>query len=99
MLEADYAMKKIMAGLEPVDVAGYRTLKQILSETTRTFMSRGVWITGINVSNVNMWFDLVNLIAYDRITRPKEIESLYQTLPQEKRDAIEERDKVATPST
>jgi tetratricopeptide (TPR) repeat protein len=40
MLEADYAMKKIMAGVDPIDVPGYRTLKETLSETDRTFMSR-----------------------------------------------------------
>jgi tetratricopeptide (TPR) repeat protein len=40
MLEADYAMKKIMAGVEPVEVPGYRTLKDTLSKTDRTFMSR-----------------------------------------------------------
>ncbi len=40
MLDADYAMKKIMAGIEPVDVPGYRTLKDTLSQTSRTFMSR-----------------------------------------------------------
>ena len=40
MLEADYAMKKIMAGVEPAEVPGYRTLKDTLSKTDRTFMSR-----------------------------------------------------------
>ena len=40
MLEADYAMKKIMGGVEPVDVPGYRTLKEILHDTRRAFISR-----------------------------------------------------------
>lgn len=40
MLEADYAMKKIMAGVDRVDVPGYRTLKDALSQTDRTFISR-----------------------------------------------------------
>jgi tetratricopeptide (TPR) repeat protein len=40
MLEADYAMKKIMAGVEPVNASGYLTLKDTLSRTSRTFMSR-----------------------------------------------------------
>ncbi len=42
MLEADYAMKKIMMGLEPVKVPGYRTLVQTLNDTKdkRDFTSR-----------------------------------------------------------
>ena len=40
MLEADYAMKKIMASVDSVDVRGYRTLKDTLKDTSRTFISR-----------------------------------------------------------
>jgi Domain of unknown function (DUF4145) len=37
-------------------------------------------------------FELVNHIAYDRITRPKEIDSLYASLPAEKLAGIARRD-------
>ena len=37
-------------------------------------------------------FKLINVIAYDRITRPKEIEALYNALPDGARDAITNRD-------
>lgn len=40
-------------------------------------------------------FELINFIAHKMITEPKEIEALYQTLPEEKREFIEERDKNA----
>ncbi|MFL6208203.1 MAG: DUF4145 domain-containing protein [Pyrinomonadaceae bacterium] len=38
-------------------------------------------------------FRMINFIVDDRIARPKEIESLYNSLPQSARDAIEARDK------
>lgn len=38
-------------------------------------------------------FELVNLIAYDRITQPKKVKELYESLPESKRKAIERRDK------
>ena len=41
-------------------------------------------------------FDLVNFIAYDRITRPKQIKALYEIIPQDKRKGIEERNTKAT---
>lgn len=37
-------------------------------------------------------FKLINVIVYDRITRPNEIEALYNTLPDGARDAITRRD-------
>jgi hypothetical protein len=40
-------------------------------------------------------FGLVNFIAYSMITKPKEIEEIYNRIPQEKRDAIEKRDAPA----
>ena len=38
-------------------------------------------------------FQMINFIVEDRITRPKEIESLYAELPAEARAAIDKRDK------
>lgn len=38
-------------------------------------------------------FRMVNFIVNEQITRPREIEDLYQQLPQNKREAIDERDK------
>jgi len=38
-------------------------------------------------------FNLINLIASTMITQPKEIDNLYESLPQEKLDGIEKRDK------
>ena len=37
-------------------------------------------------------FDMINYIVEDRITRPNEIERLYNQLPEESRKAIEKRD-------
>lgn len=37
-------------------------------------------------------FGLVNMIVHDCITKPKEVEELYNLLPQGKRDGIERRD-------
>src|SRR4030095_1883409 len=41
---------------------------------------------------VHTLFTLINQIVQDRITQPKEIDSLYNTLPEEARKAIEKRD-------
>jgi hypothetical protein len=41
-------------------------------------------------------FELVNLIAYDRITRPKTVEALFSGLPSDKITAIEKRDGKKT---
>lgn len=38
-------------------------------------------------------FDLINIIAHVMITQPKEIAALYETLPEEKRAGIDDRDK------
>ena len=42
-------------------------------------------------------FGLVNVIANDRITQPKEIDELYETLPEIKRQAIATRDQKKSP--
>jgi len=39
-------------------------------------------------------FSLINLVVQDRITRPKEIEALYSTLPDGARAAINKRDNA-----
>ena len=41
-------------------------------------------------------FQMINFIVEDRITRPKEIESLYSELPEDARTAIDKRDKPKT---
>jgi len=41
---------------------------------------------------VHALFTLINQIVQDRITQPKEIDSLYDTLPEDARKAIEKRD-------
>jgi len=46
-----------------------------------------------DVETANKLFELVNFIAQVMITQPKEIERLYETLPETKRKAIEDRDK------
>ncbi len=46
-----------------------------------------------DVETANKLFELVNLIAQAMITQPKETEQLYETLPEHKRKAIEDRDK------
>ncbi len=40
-------------------------------------------------------FGLVNVIAEDRITRPKQVSALYAMIPESKRDGIEARDAKA----
>ena len=39
-------------------------------------------------------FDLVNFIADDLISRPSRLESLWQTIPEEKRNWVEDRDNA-----
>jgi len=41
-------------------------------------------------------FQMINFIVQNRITGPKEIEDLYNQLPQDSRDAIDKRDKNTT---
>lgn len=41
-------------------------------------------------------FELINIIVREMITRPKEIENFYQTLPQNLLSQIEKRDKTGT---
>ncbi|HYT44214.1 MAG TPA: DUF4145 domain-containing protein [Methylomirabilota bacterium] len=41
---------------------------------------------------VNTLFNLINHIVQNRITQPKEIDALYETLPEEARTAIDKRD-------
>ena len=41
-------------------------------------------------------FELVNLIAYDRITRPNTVQALFSGLPPDKIAAIEKRDRKKT---
>jgi Domain of unknown function (DUF4145) len=45
-----------------------------------------------NPGTVNALFNLLNQIVQDRITQPKEIDTLYNTLPEEERQKIEKRD-------
>lgn len=45
-----------------------------------------------DVETVNKLFKLVNIIAAKMITEPKEIDEIYNSLPQSKIDAINERD-------
>jgi Domain of unknown function (DUF4145) len=45
-----------------------------------------------NQNTVNVLFNLINQIVQDRITQPREVDALYETLPEEARKAIEKRD-------
>ncbi len=45
-----------------------------------------------NRDTAEVLFKLVNQIAYDVITHPKELDEVYASLPEEKRQAIEKRD-------
>lgn len=46
-----------------------------------------------NQEIANKLFELINIIAHVMITQPKEIAALYETLPEEKKEAIVTRDK------
>lgn len=41
-------------------------------------------------------FEMVNFIVEDRIARPKQVQALYNQLPQGARNAIEKRDRNST---
>ena len=45
-----------------------------------------------NPNTVQALFKLINQIVQDRITQPKEIDTLYSSLPEDTREAIEKRD-------
>ena len=45
-----------------------------------------------NQEIANKLFELINIIAYTMITQPKEIEALYETLPEDKKAGIAIRD-------
>lgn len=45
-----------------------------------------------NQEVANKLFELINIIAHVMITQPKEISALYETLPEEKKEAITTRD-------
>jgi len=45
-----------------------------------------------DTATVAKLFTLVNMIVHKMITEPKEIDALYQSLPENKRDAIDRRD-------
>jgi hypothetical protein len=47
-----------------------------------------------NPETVNKLFRLVNIIAYNTITEPREIDEIYNTLPADKLDGIAKRDKT-----
>jgi hypothetical protein len=44
-------------------------------------------------------FELINLIAHDRITYPKEVDALYSSLPAPQIAQITKRDAAANPKT
>lgn len=48
-----------------------------------------------NPATVEGLFELLNIIAEDRITQPARVQSLYEALPESKRDQIEQRDAKA----
>lgn len=45
-----------------------------------------------DITTANKLFEIINFIIEDRITREKEISELYQSLPESKRQGIENRD-------
>lgn len=51
-----------------------------------------------DVETAAQLFDLLNFIVEDKITRPKRVRHLYNTIPQSARDAIEKRDNPVAAS-
>lgn len=41
-------------------------------------------------------FDMINFIVEDRITKPNQIQALYDRLPENAKDAIQERDNTSS---
>ncbi|MBW7995470.1 MAG: DUF4145 domain-containing protein [Candidatus Glassbacteria bacterium] len=71
---------------------GIQKALDIVRVTGNEAVHPGVLDLKDDIDTVQKMFRLVNFIAHDRITQPKEVDALYQSLPEEKRKAIEKRD-------
>lgn len=49
-----------------------------------------------DIETATKLFTLINMIAYNRLTEPREISEMYDKLPQTKKDAIDKRDKKSS---
>jgi hypothetical protein len=89
--------KNINADIAALVEQGLRVDVQKASDIVRLTGNDAVHPGDINAGDpetVMPLFDLVNFIADDLISRPNRLESFWQTIPEEKRNWVEDRDKA-----
>ena len=86
-LNADIA-KLVERGLTPTIQQALDSVRVIGNEAVHP----GTMNIKDDVETARALFDLVNVIADTLITTPKRVESIYQSIPQSKRDAVKQRD-------
>jgi hypothetical protein len=79
-LVADGLPKKIQQSLD------------ILRITGNCAVHPGELVVDDNLELATKLFQLINLVAFHLITAPKQIDALYEAMPQGARDAVEKRD-------
>ncbi len=89
--------KNINTDIKALVTAGLPLKVQEALDSVRVIGNESVHPGSIDLKDdlgtVNRLFKLVNFIADKMITEPKEVDELYNTLPQDKLDGIEQRDK------
>ena len=95
MIQLGQPGKRINDDIAALVAAGLKPTVQKAADIVRVTGNDGVHPGQIDTDDeqtVMRLFGLINIIAEDQITQPAEIEALYQELPQDKRDGIENRD-------
>lgn len=94
--------KNINTDIKELVDKGLPVLVQQALDYCRVVGNNSVHPGEINVSDspdiAASLFDMINFIVQDRITRPKEIQALYNRLPENAREAVQKRDSTPDPA-